>query len=87
MGFEFDKKRRQSNKGKHGIDFVEAQRLWEDPDRIEVAARTADEPRFLMVGKIGSDHWSAVFTYRKEATRIISVRRSPQEEIDLYEGE
>ena len=87
MGFEFDKKRRQSNKGKHGIDIVEAQRLWEDTDRIEVAACAVDEPRLLIVGKIGSDHWSAVFTYRKETTRIISVRRSRQEEIELYEGE
>ena len=87
MGFEFDEKKSQSNKRKHGIDFVEAQRLWEDTDRIEVAACAVDEPRLLIVGKIGSDHWSAVFTYRKEATRIISVRRSPQEEIDLYEGE
>ena len=87
MGFEFDEKKSQSNKRKHGIDFVEAQKLWEDTDRIEVAACAVDEPRLLIVGKIGSDHWSAVFTYRKEATRIISVRRSPQEEIDLYEGE
>ena len=87
MGFEFDEKKSQSNKRKHGIDFVEAQKLWEDTDRIEVAARTVDEPRFLMVGKIGSDYWSAVFTYRKEITRIISVRRSRQEEIELYEGE
>jgi len=87
MGFEFDKERSQSNKRKHGIDFVEAQRLWDDPDRIEVAARTVDEPRLLMVGKIGTDHWSAIFTYRKETPRIISVRRSRQEEIELYEGE
>ncbi len=87
MGFEFDDNRSQSNKRKDGIDFVEAQKLWEDPDRLEVAARTVDESRFLMVGKIGSDHWSAVFTYRKETTRIISVRRSRQEEIELYEGE
>ena len=87
MGFEFDEKKSQSNKRKHGIDFVEAQKLGEDHDRIEVAARTADEPRLLMVGKIGDDHWSAVFTYREEATRIVSVRRSRQEEIELYEGE
>ncbi|HVO84472.1 MAG TPA: BrnT family toxin [Syntrophobacteria bacterium] len=87
MGFQFDERKSQSNKGKHGIDFVEAQKLWHDPDRIEVAARTVDEPRFLMVGKIGNDHWSAVFTYRNEITRIISVRRSRQEEIELYEGE
>ena len=87
MGFEFDDNKSHSNKREHGIDFVEAQRLWEDTDRIEVAACAVDEPRLLIVGKIGSDHWSAVFTYRKETTRIISVRRSRQEEIELYEGE
>ena len=86
MEFEFDKRKSRSNKKKHGIDFIEAQALWEDPDLIEIPARTTDEPRFLVVGRIGDRHWSGIVTYREDRMRIISVRRSREEEIALYES-
>jgi len=86
MEFEFDAAKSRQNREKHGIDFVQAQALWDDPERIEVPARTEDEPRFLVVGRIDTDHWSAVVTYRNERTRIISARRSRREEIQIYEG-
>jgi uncharacterized protein len=85
MDFEFDLKKSASNKKKHGIDFEEAQELWIDPHLLEIEARSTDEPRFLMIGKIGSKHWSAVVTYRNDKIRIISVRRSRKEEVELYE--
>jgi hypothetical protein len=75
-----------ANKAKHGIDFDTARELWHDPDLLEIPARTTDEPRFLVIGKIGGKFWSAVITYRQGRVRIISVRRSRQEEIALYEG-
>jgi uncharacterized DUF497 family protein len=87
MIFEFDENKSRSNQDKHGIDFLEAQKLWDDPDRVEVPARTVDEPRLVIVGKIGPEHWSAVATYRDERIRIISVRRSRKEEIEIYEGQ
>ena len=86
MEFELDPKKNLANKQKHGIDFIEAELLWEDPDRIEMPAKTIDEPRFFIIGKIPGKHWSAVFTYRGQHIRIISVRRSRKEEIELYEG-
>ena len=86
MKFEFDLEKSEINKQKHGIDFREAQALWDDPDRIEIPAKITDEPRFLIVGKIGDKHWSGVITYRGEHVRMISVRRSRKEEVDLYEG-
>jgi uncharacterized protein len=86
MEFEFDAAKSRQNREKHGIDFVQAQALWDDPERIEVPARTEDEPRFLVIGRIDTDHWSAVVTYRDERTRIISARRSRREEIQIYEG-
>ena len=52
MEFEFDKRKSQINKKKPGIDFIEAQVLWIDPDRIEISAKTLDENRFLIIGKI-----------------------------------
>lgn len=87
MDFEFDPIKSASNKVKHGIGFVEAQALWDDADLIEIPARTMDEPRFLVIARIAEKHWSGVITYRDERIRIISVRRSRQEEVKLYEGE
>jgi len=86
MEFEFDEAKSRTNKTRHGIDFVEAQALWEDIDLLEIPAETEDEPRAILIGKIGEKHWSAVITWRKEKIRIISVRRSRQEERDLYES-
>jgi uncharacterized DUF497 family protein len=86
MEFAFDKRKSQINKKKHGIDFAEAQALWNDPDRIEIPAKTIDEERFLIIGKISDKYWSAIITYRNEKIRIISVRRSRKEEIDIYES-
>ena len=86
MEFEFDSNKSQNNKKKHGIDFSESQALWDDSDLIEIPARTSDEPRFLVVGKISGEHWSAIITWRREKIRIISVRRSRKEEIDIYES-
>ena len=86
MEFAFDKRKSESNKKKHGIDFTEAQALWDDPDLLEIPARTMDEPRFLIVGRIKKTHWSGIITLRGERIRIISVRRSRKEEVDLYES-
>ena len=84
--FEFDIKKSNSNLEKHGIDFIDAQLLWFDPDLLEVPAKTEDEPRYLVVGNIKGKHWSAVITYRDSWVRIISVRRSRNEEVFYYEG-
>jgi len=84
--FEFDESKSRKNREKHGIDFVEAQILWLDTMLIEIPGRTEDEPRYLVVGRIADVHWSAVITYREDRIRIISVRRSRREEIEIYEG-
>lgn len=86
MVFEFDVKKSHANKIKHGIDFYEAQALWDDPDVIEILARTLNEPRFLVIGNIDGKYWSCVITYRGDTTRIISVRWSRTEEVDIYES-
>jgi uncharacterized protein len=86
LEFEFDPTKSAVNQEKHGIDFVRAQELWQDFMRVEVPARTVDESRWLVVGRIDGKHWSAVVTYREERVRIISVRRSRDEEVAIYEG-
>ena len=86
MRFEFDEAKSESNKAKHGLDFIEAQDLWLDDMLIEISARAQDEPMLLVIGLIAGQHWSAVITYREDRIRIISVRRSRDEEVMLYEG-
>ena len=84
--FEYDEQKSQSNLKKHGIDFVEAQALWNDPYLVEIPARIADEERYLIIGRIEGKHWSAVITPRDGNVRIISVRRSRIEEVAIYES-
>ena len=84
--FEFDENKSLSSLAKHGIDFVSAQQLWADPNIVEVQARSTDEPRSLVVGMIEGKCWSAVITYHGDIVRIISVRRSRQTEVQLYES-
>ena len=84
--FEFDASKSESNLQKHGIDFIEAQALWSDSNLLEIPAKTSDEPRFLVIGVIEQKHWSAVVTYRNGNIRLISVRRSRDEEVTLYES-
>ena len=71
---------------KHGIDFVDAQVLWRDPDLIEIPAKTVDEARSLVIGRISRKYWSGIITYRSEKIRIISVRSSRKEEVEIYES-
>jgi len=82
--FEFDPRKSEGNKAKHGIDFVEAQALWKSRHLL-LPAKDVLEKRYLVIGRIASDHWSAIITYRGAAIRIISVRKSTQAEIDTYE--
>ena len=84
--FEYDQEKSQKNLKKHGIDFDAAKLIWEDTDLIEIPAKSTDEERYLVIGKIDEKHWSAVITYRTPKIRIISVRRSRKAEVALYES-
>ncbi len=86
MEFEFDENKSRANKSKHGIDFIDAQKLWEDPDRIEIPTKYLDEPRYVLIAKIDNKHWSVVHTIRNNKVRLISVRRSRKNEKEIYES-
>ena len=87
MAFLFDPSKSRQNLAKHGIDFVAAQRLWDDPKLLEARARAEDEARTIAIGMIGEKHWSAIVTCRGDDIRIISVRRSRKNEVALYESQ
>nr|WP_082212275.1 BrnT family toxin [Endozoicomonas montiporae] len=84
--FEYDPNKSMTNFDKHGIDFDEAQSLWEDESKIVFPASVTGEQRFLMVAKHKCKHWTAVYTLRGDNIRIISVRRSRAKEISCYEN-
>lgn len=85
MEFEFDPDKSASNKDKHGIDFIEAQALWRYSRYLNVPAKSSDERRFALIGKIGGKHWVAFYTLRGSVVRIIPVRRARHMEKQRYE--
>jgi len=87
MGFEYGPEKSAENKRKHGVDFEEAQALWSDSALLEIPARVSDEPRWVVIGRLAEKHWSAVITRRNDNVRIISVRRSRDEEVEIYESQ
>lgn len=86
MEFEFYLHKSATNKIKHGIEFIETHKFQTDANFIEIPARTTDEPRFLVIGKIAEKYWSPVITYNGDKIRIISIRRSRTEEVNIYES-
>ena len=86
MTFEFDEQKSKRNKEKHGIDFVESQRIWEDPEVVMIPAKIISESRYLLIGKYDNSIWSAIFTLRNQKIRIISVRRSRKNEEEIYKS-
>lgn len=86
MNFEFDEQKGLSNKLKHGIDFIEAQEIWDDAERIEIPARTTDEPRIMIIGRVGQFIWTGIYTIRNNIIRLISVRKARKDEKEIYES-
>lgn len=85
MEFEYDPAKSASNKPKHGIDFEEAQRLWDAPTLKATTYAGNDDQRSLHIGVIDGKHWSAITTERNGKLRIISVRRSRTNEKEAYD--
>lgn len=86
MHFEFDPAKSGANRGKHGIDFEQAQALWRDPRRLSLAATSTAEPRYALVARTLGKVWFAVYTLRRGSIRIISVRRARTKEMEIYES-
>lgn len=84
--FEFDETKSQANFLKHGNSFIDAKALWNDPNLLEIPAKTEDEARYLLIGLINDKCWSTIVTYIGFNVRLISVRRSRTKEVAIYEG-
>jgi uncharacterized DUF497 family protein len=84
MEFEFDPAKSESNREKHGIDFVEVQELWDDPNHLIVPDRSLTEERYALIGEWKKKLWVCIFTSRNENLRIISARRARKDEKEGY---
>ena len=82
--FEWDDEKSHNNQIKHGIDFETAKAIWNDSNRVEIQSPYPLENRSILIGKFDEKLWSAIFTRRGEAIRIISVRRARRREANLY---
>ena len=86
MTFEYDSNKSRINKEKHGIDFVEAQDLWNDENAIIVSANTtSEETRYALISRLEHKCFVAIFTMREHTFRIISARRCRKNEESHYE--
>ena len=85
MRFEFDPAKDEANRFKHGLRLAFAKRVFDDPDHIVLAShRPIDgEDRLKVLGLVDGRLHVAVFVWRGETIRLISVRRrNPGEQRD-----
>ena len=85
MKFEWNPSKSESNEKKHGINFETAKELWMDESRVEIHAPHPLEDRVILIAKHLDKIWTAIYTIRQDAIRLISVRRAREKEVDLYE--
>jgi uncharacterized DUF497 family protein len=84
MTFEWDETKRQSNLAKHLVDFIDAQEIFDGRPVITVASHHAEEERFLTTGMVGDRIYTVIWTWRGDVIRLISARRSRDEERRAY---
>ena len=86
MQFEYDPDKSAANFAKHGIDFEQAQAIWDDDCSVAIYARDGNdgEARSVVIGMMGDRLWSAIITWRGVVVRMISVRRSRNDERAIY---
>lgn len=84
MEFEWDNEKFQKTQAERGLNFNDATPLWEDPESIEIPARSETELRWAKIGRFNNQVYTAVFTLRGKKIRIISMRRSSSKEAVFY---
>ena len=85
MRFIYDPQKSAANYEKHGMGFDDAKRLWDDPNMIMTRSDRFGESRWIAIARLEGTCWTAVFTKRDHAIRIISVRRAQPQEVSRYD--
>ena len=83
--FTWDEAKRRANLRKHGIDFVDAPKIFAG---LTFTAEDAPEPygehRFLTLGLLEDQVVSVAHTERGDEIRIISIRKATKHEARFY---
>ena len=88
MNFEWDENKRRINITKHGLDFVDAWRIFEFQTLVFHDDREDyGEPRYLAIGLLDDRIVSMIYSQPNEFTRrIISLRKAIKLEQRQYEN-
>ena len=91
MIYTWDERKRTINLNKHGIDFIDAAEIFNDPNRIETIDERQDhgEERLQTIGYAMPGLLFVVYTYRDNNTkrRLISARKASTKEKAIYNSQ
>ena len=82
--FEWDEDKRASTLGKHGIDFLDAIRIFDGRPLLHAPSDRSGEERWVATGKLSRQMVSVVYTFRNDAIRIITAWRAKKNEQREY---
>jgi uncharacterized protein len=84
MDFEWDEKKRAINLAEHGLDLIDATRLFDGRPVFTYPSPRHGEERFVTVGQLTNRFFAVVWTERVESIRLISFRRARDAEERKY---
>ena len=84
MDFEWDEKKRAINLADHGLDLIEATKLFDGRPVFTYPSPRHGEERFVTIGLLTNRFFAVVWTERVGAIRLISFRRARDAEERKY---
>ena len=85
MEFEWDEAKRETNLCSHGIDFFDAETVFDGHTvTLEDTRRAYGERRFVTFGLLEGTVIAIVHTEREDVIRIISMRKASKHEERSY---
>ena len=84
MNFDWDPAKSASNEAKHGFSLASASALWAGPV-VTLPSKYPGELRHLVIGLIEGSHWTVVYAPRGNRLRLISARRSRENEKAIFQ--
>lgn len=86
MDFEWDPRKAETNRRKHGVEFLDAVIVFDDERGISLLDENPTEERYATFGMDAQGRVLAVsYTLRGNTIRIISVRKATAREREQYE--
>ena len=84
LRFEWDKNKNSKNIEKHGVAFQDALKVFFS-EHVRIELDSDDELRFAAIGFMSKKLFTVIYTIRNNKFRLISARRSREDEERYYE--